>query len=215
MTIAAADALTPALDAPFNAAPAPPLERLAREVIELPGGGTLEYDYFDASPASMQRLTDLLFKEHWREIVVGPCIEGAVFEIRFERAPKVTFLDGYLTVDLGHWHFHLCIGVHRNALTPEIAKQRQVAKVAFFLQRGQRCGGGRSWGLRLWNGAGEQMTTVFLPNPYLTDEMQVRREPDWTRLALWHKLREAFLGEPAPTDLVAHYSAEPRESLHH
>ena len=22
-------------------------------------------------------------------------------------------LDGYLTVDLGTWHFHLCIGEHR------------------------------------------------------------------------------------------------------
>jgi hypothetical protein len=188
---------------------------LAREVIPLPGGGLLEHDYFDASPATMKRLTDLLFKEHWRDIVVGPCIEGAVFEIRFEKAPKVTFLDGYLTVDLGYWHFHLGTGIHRRAPTPEVARQRQVSKVAFFLQRGQRCGGGRSWGLRMWNGAGEQMTTVFLPNPYLTDEMKVRKTPDWNRLALWHKLREIFLGEPAPADLVAHYSREAHEPLHH
>lgn len=204
-----------AADPAMDTTPTPHTGRTTREVVELPGGGVLEYDYFDAGPANMQRLTDLLFKEHWREIVVGPCIEGAVFEIRFEQAPKVTFLDGYLTVDLGYWHFHLCTGVHRNAPTPELAKQRQVAKVAFFLQRGQRCGGGRSWGLRMWNGAGEQMTTVFLPNPYLTDDMKVRREPDWTRLALWHKLRETFLGESVPRDLAAHYDAEPRESIHH
>ncbi|MCS7081232.1 MAG: hypothetical protein NZ585_14440 [Chloracidobacterium sp.] len=193
-----------------DAAPALQPQRLAREVVELPGGGVLEYDYFDAGPDTMQRLTDLLFKEHWREIVVGPCIEGAVFEIRFEQPPKVTFLDGYLTVDLGYWHFHLCIGVHRRAPTPELAKRRQVAKVAFFRQSGQRCGGGWSWGLRMWNGAGEQMTTVFLPNPYLTDDMKVRKEPDWTRLTLWHKLRKQFLGEPVPVDLVAHYTTEPQ-----
>ncbi|MGQ9896205.1 MAG: DUF7676 family protein [Acidobacteriota bacterium] len=215
MTISHLAQVTP--DTPNNPLPG----CLAREVITLPGGGTLEYDYFDASPATMQRLTDLLFKEHWQSIVVGPCIEGAVFEIRFEKAPKVTFFDGYLTVDLGYWHFHLCTGLHKQAPTPEVARQRQAAKVAFFVQRGQRCGGGRSWGLRLWNGAGEQMTTIFLPNPYLTDEMKVSQMPDWNRLALWHKLREIFLDEPAPVDLVAYYSQETHHSqktnnsLHH
>ncbi|MFQ3580417.1 MAG: hypothetical protein SNJ67_07835 [Chloracidobacterium sp.] len=211
MTLATTDAAT--VEVGNQSSPLP--RGLKRETIELPGGEILEYDYFSADPATMTRLTDLLFKEHWREIVVGPCIQGAVFEVRFEQAPDVTFSDGYLTVDLGYWHFHLCTGVHKHAPTPEVARQRQVAQVAFFLQRGQRCGGGRSWGLRLWNGLGEQMTTVFLPNPYLTDDMRVRKNPDWNRLGLWHKLREIFLGEPIPPDLVTHYNQEPIVSLHH
>ncbi len=51
-----------------------------------------------------------------------------------------------------------------------------------------------SWGLRLWNGLGEQMITVFFPNPYLTDEQKIRREPDWGRLALWEGLRRRYAG---------------------
>jgi hypothetical protein len=37
---------------------------------------------------------------------------------------------------------------------------------------------------------------VFLPNPSLTDDMQLLKQPDWTRLQLYHRLREKFLGEP-------------------
>ena len=52
-----------------------------------------------------------------------------------------------------------------------------------------------SWGLRLWNGLDEQMLTVFFPNPYLTDEQKILKEPDWNRLALWKQFREAYSQE--------------------
>ncbi|MGH9843215.1 MAG: DUF7676 family protein, partial [Blastocatellia bacterium] len=85
-----------------------------RESVEDLSGSVTEYSYVTPTEETMRELTRLLFEEHWREIIVGPCIEGAVFEIRFEQAPKkVSVLDGYLTVDLGHWHFHLCIGEHK------------------------------------------------------------------------------------------------------
>ena len=80
---------------------------------------------------------------------------------------------------------------------------RPVAKIAFFERRGKGCAGGRSWGLRMWNGYGEQMTTVFLPNPWLTDDMQLLKQPDWNRLDLYYQLREKFLGEPVPADFEA------------
>ena len=51
-----------------------------------------------------------------------------------------------------------------------------------------------SWGLRLFNGAGEQQLTIFLPNPFLDDEGRVCDEPDWSRLALWDELRARHLG---------------------
>ena len=97
-------------------------------------------------------------------------VQGAVFEIRFKDPPKIFLFDGYLTVDLGYWHFHLCIGTHQGTPSPELAAKRRVARAAFFETRGGKCGGGRSWGLHLWNGFGEQMTTVFLPSPFLSED---------------------------------------------
>ena len=86
-------------------------------------------------------------------------------------APKVSMLDGYLTVDTGAWHFHLCVNDHRGAATPEQAQVRRVARAAFFRTEGGTCVPG-AWGLRLWNGRGEQMVTVFFPNPWLDDDAE-------------------------------------------
>lgn len=171
-----------------------------RESIEDLSGTVTEYSYITPTEETMVDLTRLLFEEHWRDIVVGPCIEGAVFEIRFAEAPKkVSVSDGYLTVDLGPWHFHLCIGPHKGTQSAELAGKRRVKKLALFEQKGSKCmGGGSSYGVRLWNGFNEQMTTVFLPNPKLSDEMDVLKQPEWERLQLWYELRNRFLGEPIP-----------------
>lgn len=168
-----------------------------------PDDAVTAFTYFDATPDSMNALCDDLFVHNWSRIVVGPCIEGAVFEVRFVEAPGVRISDGYLTVDLGPWHFHLCVGEHKGSQSEELRRMRPVAKVAFFERRGKGCGGGRTWGLRMWNGYGEQMTTVFLPNPRLADDMQFLKEPDWSRLELYYKLREKYLGEPLPADFEA------------
>jgi hypothetical protein len=52
--------------------------------------------------------------------------------------------------------------------------------------------------LQMWNGFGEQMTTVFLPHPFLSDVQKLGREPQWERLRLWYELREKYLGEAMP-----------------
>ena len=61
-------------------------------------------------------------------------------------------------------------------------------------------------GLRLRNGASEQQVTIFFPNPFLTPDFE-RAAPtaDWTRLDLWDRLRERWLGmsEPDPFDRSA------------
>ena len=72
-----------------------------------------------------------------------------------------------------------------NGRLAELASKCRVARAAFFETRGGKCGGGRSWGLRLWNGFGEQMTTVFLPSPFLSEDLKVLKEPRWERLRLW------------------------------
>ncbi|MEW6736548.1 MAG: hypothetical protein AB1489_34985 [Acidobacteriota bacterium] len=171
------------------------------EIVENLDGSFTHYTYIEPNQETMQSMVEILFERHWRDIVVGPCIEGAVFEVRFSEPPKTSMLDGYLTVDLGHWHFHLCIGEHRGTPSAELARKRRVSRVAFFETRSSKCGGGRSWGLRLWNGFNEQMITVFLPSPFLSDERKFLKEPKWERLKLWYELRHRFLGEPIPEDI--------------
>ena len=141
----------------------------------------------------VERLLTELFTEHWAKLTVGPLIEGAAYEIQFASAPKVTTLEGYLTVDTGAWHFHLCVGDHRGASTAEQAVLRRVARAAFFRTDGGSCVPG-AWGLRLWNGRGEQMITVFFPNPWLDDDQGRVRAPRWEKTALWEVLKARYTG---------------------
>jgi len=173
------------------------------EIVQHPEDAATGYSHFEPAEDVMRGLAQELFGVHWRSIVVGPCIEGAVFEVRFAKAPDIRYSDGYLTIDLGAWHFHLCIGPHRGTSSEELRRMRPVAKAAFFERRGKGCGGGRSWGLRLWNGYGEQMTTIFLPSPYLDDDQRLLEAPDWSRLGVYYRLRERYLGEQMPSDVEA------------
>ncbi|MBI2217879.1 MAG: hypothetical protein HYU51_11320, partial [Candidatus Rokubacteria bacterium] len=96
------------------------------------------------------------------------------------------------TVDTGPWHFHLCVNDHTGAPTPEAARVRRVARAAFFRGAGDGCVP-MTWGLRLWNGRGEQMITVLFPNPYLDDD-NVMVEPRWEKTALWDDFRRRYAG---------------------
>ncbi|MCI0416038.1 hypothetical protein L0222_24960 [bacterium] len=170
----------------------------AQEVVEELDGTVTEYSYITPDEETMRSISRFLFEEHWRDIIVGPCIEGSVFEIRFEQLPKMSYLDGYLTVNLGYWHFHLCIGTHKGTPSEELREKRQVSMMALFESKKNRCIGGSTYGLRMWNGFAQQMITVFLPNPKLSDEMKVLKEPQWERLSLWYEMKNKFLGEPMP-----------------
>ena len=175
--------------------------KLGNEVERHPDGALTRHAFFEPHEDVMRELVRDLFEENWRRIVVGPCLEGAVFEVCFTEKPKVRVSDGYLTVDLGPWHFHLCIGKHKGSPSEELRENRPVARISLWERRGKGCVHGRSWGLRLWNGYGEQMTTIFLPNPWLTYDMQVVKQPNWSRLELYYRLREKYLGKAIPADL--------------
>jgi hypothetical protein len=110
---------------------------------------------------------------------------------------------GYLTVDTGEYHFHLHIGeapeTASKSIHPELARQRQVSRASFFRElkdNGKGCLPG-SWGFRMWNGNGEQMITIFFPNPYF-DKQSMLQEPKWDNLELWERLRTEYTGLPAP-----------------
>jgi hypothetical protein len=184
---------------------AKPQTAKSRTVFEL-GNGTLEIFDLNPSESLLFELLKDLFENYWQEIVFGILILGAAWEIKADRKPEsISLLDGYLTVDFGHWHFHICIGENKGSQAhptdPELKAHRRTSRAELYRQLSQS-GTPNSWGLRLYNGKNEQQLTVFLPNPFLTAEMEIAKEPDWSRLALWDKLRAQWLGlsQPDPLD---------------
>jgi hypothetical protein len=174
-------------------------------IVEEPGNGTLELFPIEPSEEVLFTLFKDIFENHWDKIYFGSLIQGAVFEIKAPAPPQeIGLLDGYLTVDFGAWHFHICIGQHkgtkRHPCPPDLAYHRRTARAEFY-RRLNPDGSVGSWGLRAFNGQDEQQITVFLPNPFLSDEMTFLKQPDWSRLTLWDDLRRHYLGlEPDPKD---------------
>lgn len=180
-------------------------EHVEPTLVSEKGVGTLEVWALDPSEHGLHRLLGELFRVHWAEITFGPLIQGAAWEIRAVRPPeKIVLFDGYLTVDFGNLHFHLCIGEHRGdpgRETPvDLAAERRTQRAEFF-RRINRDDTPDTWGLQLINGRGEQQLTVLLPNPFLTNDLKFREPPDWSQLRLWDRLRLDYLGlEPDERD---------------
>jgi hypothetical protein len=166
-------------------------------------GATLEIFALPTDAANLEALLRELFEQHWRDITFGPIIQGAAWEMRAAQAPDtVKMFDGYLTVAFGVPHFHICIGEHKgphnDPTPPALARHRRTARAELY-RRLSRDGTPVSWGLRLFNGKDEQQITMLLPNPFLHPETdKVLRTPDWSRLALWDRLRARWLGLEAP-----------------
>lgn len=171
-----------------------------------PDGAPVDIFALPTDAESLEAILRELFVEHWQDITFGPIIQGAAWEMKAARPPdKFAMLDGYLTVGFGVPHFHICIGAHQGTraspVSPELAHHRRTARAELY-RRISRDGTPVSWGLRLFNGRDEQQITVLLPNPFLDRDDKVRRTPDWSRLALWDRLRARWLGlaEPDPFD---------------
>lgn len=156
-------------------------------------GATTEYHDVAVAGDGVERLLTELFTEHWAKLTVGPLIEGAAYEIQFASPPKVTMLDGYMTIDTGAWHFHLCVNDHRGTPSAELARIRRVARAAFFRTEGDSCAV-TTWGLRLWNGRGEQMITILFPNAHFDEAWRRLPEPRWEKTALWQELSRRYAG---------------------
>jgi hypothetical protein len=189
--------------------PAAPASGLPKRIVDL-DGTPLDVFPLSTDAANLEGLLRDLFENHWREITFGPLIQGAAWEMRADKAPTyVGVLDGYLTIAFGVPHFHICIGETKGSCNrptpPELAAHRRTSRAELYRTRQRSCVP-MSWGVRLFNGAGEQQITVLLPNPFLDADDRFLKEPDWSRLALWDKLRARWFGltEPDPVDRSAH-----------
>lgn len=176
---------------------------------EEPGLGRIESFPISTAPDFLFALLKEIFQDHWQEIVFGTHVLGSVFEIRASNAPThIRMVNGYLTVDFGPWHFHVCLGEYTGKcsfadITDEVNHHRRTGRAEFYRML-NRDGASFSWGLRLYNGAGEQQLTVFFPNPFATPDFKPAKKPDWNRLAMWDDFRLRYLGlEPEECDRSA------------
>ena len=160
-------------------------------------GSRTESQEVPTDASTLERLMREIFEQHWDDITAGPIVPGAAYELMYSKAPKVTLSAGYLTVDTGEYHFHLYLGEAEGKAAaspnPELTRQRKISRAVFFSETregGKGCLPG-SWGFRMWNGLGEQMITIYFPNPYF-DKQGMIKEPQWERLQLWERMRAEY-----------------------
>ncbi|MEU8205844.1 hypothetical protein [Streptosporangium sp. NPDC049046] len=173
---------------------------MSHTVVEEHGTGTLHVWALPTDERTLLSLVTDIFEHHWEHIWFGVIVQGAAWEVAAPNAPeRISLYDGYVTVDFGRWHFHLCIGEH-TASGPELGRIRRCARAELYRSISAD-GHPVSWGMRMFNGQGDQLMTVLLPNPFLTDRQQILDPPDYDRLIAWDELRAAYLGiGPDPLD---------------
>ena len=167
--------------------------------------GSIEYEYFNSSTDVLSSLLYTLFQQNWQQVGVGHIVQGGVLELEFNAPPKICILyDGYLTVVTEGWHLHLCIEANLggpHCKTPlELRQQRQVNRAAFY-RRFNAEGIPRSWGIDFWNGADENLMTIFLPNPYVEGEnLLPEGKPNLSKLAFYEEIRDIYVlgNKPIP-----------------
>jgi (2Fe-2S) ferredoxin len=167
-------------------------------------GALIEYEEFPTNIDVTGPLLYTLLHDNWHQVQIGHIVQGSVLELEFTEAPRIfTLYDGYLTVGTQGWHIHLCLEAHQggpHSETPnELRQRRKIGRGAFY-RRLNRQGKAKGWGVQFWNGAGEQMMTLFLPNPYLGEDEDLLPEyqAQWDKLSLYNELRKIYITGEKP-----------------
>jgi (2Fe-2S) ferredoxin len=174
-----------------------PLNKI--ELEQLDDGNSIEYEEFPATFDVLGTLLYSLFQDHWQDLGLGHLVDGSVLELEFTTAPQACQIyDGYLTVVAEGWHMHLCIGENwggPNRNNSQVIRQaRQVSRAALYRQLDAQ-GKPQSWGIQFWNGVGDKMMTIFLPNPFLGEgeDFLPEHQPDLAKLAVYENLRQIYV----------------------
>ncbi len=167
-------------------------------------GSIIEYEEFSINIDVIGPLLYTLLHDNWEQVQIGHIVQGSVLELEFTEAPSIfTLYDGYLTVVTKGWHIHLCVEDHwggpHNRTPDELRERRKISRAAFYRRLNPQ-GKPRTWGLQFWNGAGEQMMTLFLPNPYLgeDDNLLPENKAKLEKLSLYQELREIYVTGETP-----------------
>lgn len=180
------------------------------QVEKLEGGDrALQIWPLPTEEAFLEEFLSYVFTTYWDQVVFGPIIEGAAYELTCPSAPTTCRLfDGYLTVSFGGPHFHLCVGEnkgHPREPTPDALKARRKPSKARIFRRLDETGAPISWGFEMWNGWGEPMISIFFASPFLLAGDRLVKEPQWERLAMWRDISQRYLGrEPEAFDESGH-----------
>src|SRR5688572_7142966 len=87
------------------------IEKQSSRIMTEEDGTKVEVFPVPVNEKTLFELFKEVYENYWDQIRFGPLIQGAAWEVGAPNAPtKVSLLDGYLTVDFGPWHFHVCIG---------------------------------------------------------------------------------------------------------
>ncbi len=177
-------------------------------------GSRFEVFKMETSEEKLFELFKDIYENYWDKIQFGTQVQGAVWEVAAPNAPtRISLLDGYLTVDFGAWHFHICIGENNGTKkfpTPEELKLHRKTSSAEFYRRLSNEGIPSSWGFRCFNGKNEQQATIFFPNPNydLFPKFKKNNPPKWEKLEMWDTLRKKYLGlEPDDLDRETEFNA--------
>jgi hypothetical protein len=142
-----------------------------------------------------------VYTNYWDQVVYGPLIEGAAYEMTCPRAPaRIGLFDGYLTINFDGPHFHLCIGENKGSPeqpTPEALKAKRKPSKAQLFRRLDKTGAPISWGFEMRNGADEPMISIFFANPFVSAGDKITKEPVWERLTMWRDIAQRYLGREA------------------
>lgn len=174
-----------------------PLKQTVSE--KTPRGGRMEYEDFPTTIDVTGPLVYTLMQQNWHQVQIGHVVEGGVLELEFTEAPKICLIyDGYLTVATPAWHLHLCLeenlgGPH--CTTPVELRQKRLVSRGALYRRLNPEGVAKSWGIQFWNGAGENLMTIFLPNPFLGEDEDYlpEKKAEFGKLALYEELREIYV----------------------
>lgn len=99
-----------------------------------------------------------ILERHHNSIEFGPCLRGAVFELRASRQPVCRLAEHSIQVDLHeHGHFHLSTGPSLK----DDASPHAAVLAAFAGSAGLFGGQSTTRGFRLWNSRGEQCFNIF------------------------------------------------------
>lgn len=146
-------------------------------VIDAPGGGREQRWPLPVDEKSLLDIVHLLFEQFWDDIWFGVIVEGAAWEVAAPNAPeKISMYDGYVTVDFGRWHFHLCIGEH-TASGPELGRLRRCTRAALYRSLDSTRPG--VLGAAVVQRPGRAAHDRPAPNPFLTRTQQLTPQPIW------------------------------------